>query len=131
MTRLHPAADQRPRRDTPQEAVILRHANRLELYAVADDVEGAHESIVNFLSFDRDLPTGEFRDALYCLTGDDAVRHLMRVACGLESMIFGEPQVLGQVTGCLSHCPGAAGGGPFLNTLFQRAIRREACAHRD
>lgn len=111
------------------EGVILSTCNRLEIYAVAADVASGHESIINFLSLDRELTADEFKETLYCHSGDEAVRHLMRVTCGLESMIVGEPQVLGQVTAAYRAALAQRAVGPVLNTLFQRAIRAGKRAH--
>jgi glutamyl-tRNA reductase len=111
------------------EGAILSTCNRLEVYAVAAEAASGHESIVDFLSLDRHLSADEFRASLYCRSGGDAVRHLMRVACGLESMIVGEPQVLGQVTAAYRAALAQRVVGPVLNTLFQRAIRAGKRAH--
>lgn len=104
------------------EGVILSTCNRLEVYAVSDAVTGGYQSIINFLCLDRQLPAEEFEQALYCRSGADAVRHLMRVVCSLDSMVVGEPQVLGQVTAAYSTALAQRVVGPVLNTLFQRAI---------
>lgn len=111
------------------EAVILSTCNRLEIYAVASDAAAGQEAIISFLSRDRDLPADQFRGVLYCRSGAQAVRHLMRVTCGLESMIVGEPQVLGQVTSAYRAALAQRAVGPVLNTLFQRAIRAGKRAH--
>ena len=69
------------------EAVILSTCNRLEIYAVASDAAAGEEAIIGFLSVFRDLPADEFRGSLYRLNGASSLRHLMRVASFLESMI--------------------------------------------
>ena len=111
------------------EAVILSTCNRLEIYAVASDAAAGQEAVISFLSVFRDLPADDFRGSLYCHDGASAVRHLMRVASGLESMIVGEPQVLGQVTAAYRAALAQRSVGPVLNTLFQRAIRAGKRAH--
>ena len=80
------------------EGIILSTCNRLEIYAVAGDVDRGHEALAQFLSQDRNVPVDEFADSLYVRTDAEAVAHLNRVACGLDSMVVGEPQILGQVT---------------------------------
>jgi glutamyl-tRNA reductase len=77
-----------------REAVILSTCNRTEFYLAADD-EGAR-CLGSWLIEDQKLGS-EAVQALFSLTGEDAIRHLFRVACGLDSMILGEPQVLGQL----------------------------------
>ncbi len=105
------------------EGVILSTCNRLELYAVTADLQQGREKLIGFLSENRQVPVEEFADSLYIKSDRDAVLHLTRVACGLDSMLVGEPQILGQVTeayrAALSHYT----TGPVLNTLFRHAIQ--------
>jgi len=117
---------QRERHGTGQlkEAVILSTCNRLEVYAivVGDPVSG-RESIEAYLASLNGISLQELRPHLYSLIDEEVVCHLARVAAGLDSMILGEPQILGQVSGALADAQRIKTIGPILNQLFDRAIR--------
>lgn len=102
-----------------EEAVMLSTCNRSELYAVTDDDENA---LGDFL-FDL---TGAENDAakyFYEKEGEDAIRHLFRVASGLDSLVLGEGQILSQVKEAYALSREAGATGTVLNTLFHRAIK--------
>jgi glutamyl-tRNA reductase len=105
------------------EGVILSTCNRLEIYAVTDDIRHGRETLIQFLSQNRQVPVEEFADSLYIKSDAEAVSHLARVACGLDSMVVGEPQILGQVTDAYQAALGRHATGPVLNTLFRYAIQ--------
>jgi glutamyl-tRNA reductase len=111
------------------EGAILSTCNRLEVYATGDDVEGGYESLIRFVCLYRELDAGDFSHALYCKSDAEAVQHLMRVACGLDSMVTGEPQILGQVTAAYQTALKQGVAGSVLNALFQRAIRAGKRTH--
>lgn len=102
------------------ELVILSTCNRTEIYAVFDRPEA--DDLELLLSETRRIPVGEFQRHLYHHVDEDAVRHLLRVASGLDSLVLGEPQILGQVTSALELARGAGSSGPLLSRLFQSAI---------
>ncbi len=102
------------------ELVILSTCNRIELYAVSSRLQA--EDLELFLSEGRGVPIEELRPHLYQYCDEDAIRHLLRVASGLDSLVLGEPQILGQVTDALELARGAGSSGPLLSRLFQRAI---------
>lgn len=102
------------------ELVILSTCNRTEIYAVTPGLEA--DELELFLSEARGIPADDFRTYLYHFYDEDAIRHLLRVASGLDSLVLGEPQILGQVTGALEMARGAGSSGPLLSRLFQRAI---------
>ncbi len=108
------------------ELAILSTCNRVELYAVSLDKQPASESVFDeletFLSEARGFSIDELHPLLYQLTDEEAVRHLMKVAAGLDSLVIGEPQILGQVTHALELARGQGAAGPLLNRLFQAAI---------
>jgi glutamyl-tRNA reductase len=106
--------------DSLNELVILSTCNRIELYAVSPRL--AAEDLELFLSETRGVPVDEFRPHLYHYRDEDAIRHLLRVASGLDSLVLGEPQILGQVTDALELARGAGSSGPLLSRLFQGAI---------
>jgi glutamyl-tRNA reductase len=104
------------------ELAILSTCNRLELYAcVPGAAEAGFEALLGFVAETRGLPG--LRDKFYRLAGPDAVVHLCRVAAGLESMILGEPQVLGQVADAYQTALSQNAAGPVLSALFRAALR--------
>jgi glutamyl-tRNA reductase len=110
------------RRTGIQEGAILSTCNRLEIYAVAENRETGWRHIDAFLAGLQNIPLDEILPHLYHLEGHAAVNHLMRVSCGLDSMILGEPQVLGQVTQALGDAQSAGLIGPVLSHLFSQTI---------
>ena len=111
------------------EGIVLSTCNRLEVYTVCDDIEGGYNAIVEFLCLNRQLAAEEFVAALYRKRDFEAARHLMRVACGLDSMVMGEPQILGQVTAAYQAALAGRSCGAVLSTLFRYAIRAGKRAH--
>lgn len=103
------------------EAVILSTCNRLEVYTATDRANDGALLIEQFLAGLQNLNPDELRPYLYIKDGDDAVDHLMRVACGLDAMILGEPQILGQVTQAFEDAHKAGATGPILSHLFSQA----------
>ncbi|MCM5703077.1 glutamyl-tRNA reductase [Larsenimonas salina] len=79
-----------------KSAVVLSTCNRTEIYCMLahPDGEGA---IIDWLSAYHGVPASDILECSYSYIGSEAVRHLMRVACGLDSMVLGEPQILGQI----------------------------------
>jgi glutamyl-tRNA reductase len=104
------------------EGVVLSTCNRLEVYAVTSDPAAGCRAIQEFLAGLQGLSLSGLLDHLYVEEERTAVEHLMRVAAGLDSMILGEPQVLGQVAEALARAQGAAIAGPVLSQLFARAV---------
>ncbi|MCL4530782.1 MAG: glutamyl-tRNA reductase [Chloroflexi bacterium] len=102
------------------ELVILSTCNRVELYAASN--ESAFDSLETFLSEARDFPVSELHPHLYQFMDEEAIQHLMKVAAGLDSLVVGEPQILGQVTHALELARGQGAAGPLLNRLFRAAI---------
>ncbi|MHB1418629.1 MAG: glutamyl-tRNA reductase [Bacillota bacterium] len=101
---------------------ILSTCNRTEIYAAVTDVDAGLDAVKKFLSQSCGLPSREFMDYLYNHTLYDAVRHLFRVASGLDSMILGETQILGQVREAYQCACDLGTTNGVLNTLFQQAI---------
>ena len=109
------------------EAVVLATCNRVEVYA---DTEGFHagvDAITDLLSRRSGVPLEELSKHLYVHWEGQAVLHLFQVACGLDSMVVGESQILGQ----LRRAYGASGetAGRVLHELFQPALRVGKRAH--
>jgi glutamyl-tRNA reductase len=104
------------------EAVLLSTCNRSEVYVASARPDQIRTEIVGFLSAYHDLPAAAFVPHLVERTGMDAVRHLFRVAAGLDSRIVGEPQVLGQVKDAFRAAASRQVVGPLLTRLFQTAF---------
>jgi glutamyl-tRNA reductase len=107
------------------EAAILSTCNRTELYAAnpADGaVEPAIDATAHFLAEYHRLPYADLRPHLYTLPQDNAVRHAFRVASGLDSMVLGEAQILGQMKEAVRLADEAGGLGTYLHQMFQRTF---------
>jgi glutamyl-tRNA reductase len=103
------------------EAAILSTCNRTEMYA-ASHVPNPLDASAHFLADYHQLNFSELRPHLYMLPQDAAVRHAFRVASGLDSMVLGEPQILGQMKDAVRHAEEAGGLGTYLHQLFQRSF---------
>jgi len=103
------------------ECVVLSTCNRVEVYVVGESADAALDGALNEARRIFGL-NGEEAGCLYHKLGRQAARHLLRVACGLESMAVGEAEVLGQVKGAYLDAAAAGAVGPVLHVLFQRAI---------
>ncbi|WP_027909073.1 glutamyl-tRNA reductase [Pseudomonas sp. URMO17WK12:I4] len=105
-------------RDTPsREAAILSTCNRSELY-LEQDGPGA-DAVLRWLADYHHVSVEELRACAYIHEDDAAVRHMMRVASGLDSMVLGEPQILGQMKSAFAVAREAGTLGPLLGRLFQ------------
>lgn len=109
-------------RDGLHEAVLLSTCNRTEAYVVASDPSAGARSVLEFWCDYHGLDGAEVEPYVYSLSGTDAVRHLFRVAAGLDSMMVGEPQILGQVREAFRAARSAHATGPLLDALFRHAI---------
>jgi glutamyl-tRNA reductase len=105
-----------------QEAVILSTCNRLEVYANPRTIAGGRAAIEEFISRLQNIPLSTLKPHLYFVHGQDVVVHLMRVAAGLDSMILGESQILGQVSDAFTMAKTANTTGPILSHLFSQAV---------
>ena len=104
------------------EVIVLSTCNRFEIYLVAGDCERATEHVCETLVRCRDVSRSHFSPHLILAREGDAAHHLFAVASGLDSMVLGEPQVLGQVGGGLEMALGVGTAGPVLAALFRKAI---------
>lgn len=102
------------------ELAILSTCNRVEVYAASAQPE--FDSLASFLSEARRVGLEQLRPHLYSLQDADAVQHLLNVAAGLDSLVLGEPQILGQVRRALELARAAGTAGPLLNRVFQSAV---------
>lgn len=104
-----------------KEALIFSTCNRMEILFVPKDKTAA-DLVVQFLSDYKALPVQEFENSLYTYTDDDAVKHLFRVASSLDSMIVGEPQILGQIKKAYRSAIANKASGTILNRLMHKAF---------
>jgi len=105
-----------------RENIILSTCNRVEIYAAVNDIGPGVESIKNFLSSFHNVPPEFLDKSLYVYTGADAVRHLYRVASSLDSMVVGEPQILGQLKDAFEAALSNRSTGVLLNKLMRKAV---------
>lgn len=111
------------------EAVVLSTCNRLEVYAAVTSYHEAMENLVDLLAHYSQIPAEELMPYLYVHSHHQSARHLFRVACGLDSMVLGETQILGQVRDAYQMATESGTVGKFLHELFQRALRVAKKAH--
>lgn len=104
-------------RTSTREAAILSTCNRSELYLEQDSLTA--EAVLAWLADYHGLNLDELRACAYIHEDDAAVRHMMRVASGLDSMVLGEPQILGQMKSAYAVAREAGTLGPLLGRLFQ------------
>jgi glutamyl-tRNA reductase len=105
------------------EAVVVSTCNRVEIYTAISRFHGAAGDVRRFLADLHGLALGEFAHHLYDYYEDRAVRHLFGVAAGLDSMVVGEAQILGQVREAFHAARAERTVGPALSALFARAIK--------
>ncbi len=108
-------------RGVGREAVVLSTCNRAEIYVVGETEQTA-ESVGQFISDYHRLSHLEVAGHLYVRQGADAARHLFRVAAGLDSLVVGEPQILGQVKAAYSAAYERQFTGALTNRLFHTAF---------
>lgn len=103
-----------------QEIAILSTCNRTELYFTAE--HGDASLLLKWMNEIHDVSLDELESCHYVLTGEDAVQHIMRVASGLDSLILGEPQILGQMKSAYAVAKEAGTIGPELDRLFRQTF---------
>jgi len=104
------------------EAALLSTCNRVEIYASVCDVMTAAEAVKDFISGFHDIVRPEFEKSLYVYQSEDATRHVFRVSSSLDSMIIGEPQILGQLKDAFEFALSKKTTGVILNRLMKKAI---------
>jgi len=106
-----------------KEAAILSTCNRTELYLVQDEnIENIQEKVVRWLEQYHNVPASTITPSLYWHSDKTAVSHIMRVACGLDSLVLGEPQILGQMKQAYSQAKAAGSMALVMDRLFQRTF---------
>ena len=104
------------------EAMLLSTCNRVEVLVVSKKPDEAIQETKLFLSRFNDLPIERFDKSLYIFRGDEAVRHIFRVASSLDSMVLGEPQILGQIKAAYQAATQSKTSGVLLNRLLHRTF---------
>ena len=115
---LHDAASA----DNLSEAVVLSTCNRTEVYAYAERFHGGYADVREMLARHSGLPPEVVADELYAYHDTDAVRHLFNVSSGLDSVVVGEHEVLGQVRAAWQAARAEGTAGTVLDLLFRHAI---------
>jgi glutamyl-tRNA reductase len=105
-----------------REGMVLSTCNRLEVLGVVESVENEGARIEDLLAGIAEMSAKELKPYLYLRTGEDAVKHLFRVTSSLDSMVLGEPQILGQVKEAYSQAAESKVSGLILNKLFHRSF---------
>ncbi|MFB7108879.1 glutamyl-tRNA reductase [Streptomyces sp. NPDC056190] len=111
------------------EAAVLATCNRIELYADVDKFHAGVAELSTLLAQHSGVGLEELTPYLYVHYEDRAVHHLFSVACGLDSMVVGEGQILGQIKNSLARAQDLHTAGRLLNDLFQQALRVGKRAH--
>ena len=104
------------------EILLFSTCNRVEVLLVTDDSTRAVESAQTFIADYNKIPLSQFQAALYIHQGDDAIRHIFRVAASLDSMVLGEPQILGQIKDAYHTATRKKCSGVILNRLMHRTF---------
>ena len=106
-----------------KEAAILSTCNRTELYLVASEkYDITQAKVINWLEQHHNVPASTIIPSLYWHSDQQAVNHMMRVACGLDSLVLGEPQILGQMKQAYSQAKAAGSMALVMDRLFQRSF---------
>ena len=105
-----------------QGGVVLSTCNRTELYLSVEQQDNLHDGLIRWLCEYHNLKEDELRNSLYWHQDNDAVSHLMRVASGLDSLVLGEPQILGQVKKAFADSQRGHLKASELERLFQKSF---------
>ena len=105
------------------EVVLLSTCNRTEVYVRACDLVEAESRLQEFLARHAALPVEELRRMEYVTHGEETALHLMQVSAGLDSLVLGENEILGQVRSASEMAQSAGASGPILSALFRYAIQ--------
>lgn len=123
------ALDEFGKTRTLLECVIVSTCNRTEVYSVAASPRAAADYLVRWFARRSGMGVEQVRVSLYTYEGPRAVEHLFRVACGLDSMVMGETQILGQVRDAWLTAQERGTAGTLLNRVFHLAVETAKRAH--
>ncbi len=104
------------------ETILFSTCNRIEVLMATNQKAVAVEDAKNYISEFKNIPVSQFEEALYIYDGDEAVRHIFRVASSLDSMVVGEPQILGQIKEAYRTATLKKSSGVILNRLLHRTF---------
>ena len=104
------------------EGIIVSTCNRVEVYVTTRDIAGGIARVKRFLADYHDFPLDTLDHHLYSLHGEDAIRHVFRVASSLDSMVVGEPQILGQIKTSYGYAAEYRSSGIILNRFLHKAF---------
>lgn len=104
------------------EGVIVSTCNRVEIYATTRDIAGGIARIKRFMADYHNVHLETLEPCLYAHNGDDAIRHVFRVASSLDSMVVGEPQILGQIKTAYGYAAEFKSSGIILNRFLHKAF---------
>ena len=105
-----------------EEVVLISTCNRVEVLMTTENRHRAVEAVKIFLSKSKNVPYENFKESLYLYHDDEAVRHIFRVAASLDSMMVGEPQILGQIKAAYREAIEKKASGVILNRLLHRTF---------
>lgn len=121
-TKLEEAINALKKSNAVKENIILSTCNRVEIYAGVSDIDSGTESIKSFISDFHKVPRDLLDKSLYLHKGTEAIRHMYRVASSLDSMIVGEPQILGQLKDAYETALKNKTTGVVLNKLMRKSV---------
>ncbi len=105
-----------------REVLLVSTCNRVEVLLTSTATKEAVAAVIDFLADYNNVPVREFKDKLYVHTGEEAVRHIFRVAASLDSMVVGEPQILGQIKDAYHQATLKKTSGVILNRLLHKTF---------
>lgn len=108
--------------DDITEGIIVSTCNRVEIYVTTRDIAGGIARVKRFLAEYHNFPLETLEQHLYALHGEDAIRHVFRVASSLDSMVVGEPQILGQIKTSYGYAAEYKSSGIILNRFLHKAF---------
>lgn len=111
------------------EGVVVATCNRTEIYVVVDRLHMCGYFIRSFMEQWFGIPRDQFTQHLYIYEDEQAIRHLFRVTCGLDSMVIGETQILGQVKNAFLQAQSQKITATWFNMLFKQAVTLGKRAH--
>jgi len=104
------------------EGVIVSTCNRVEIYVTTRDIAGGIARVKRFIADYHNFPLDTLEQHVYSLHGEDAIRHVFRVASSLDSMVVGEPQILGQIKTSYGYAAEYRSSGIILNRFLHKAF---------
>ncbi len=116
------AMDALPQYPSIKESLLFSTCNRVEILITTENIPESIETAKTFISEVKNIPIAQFDESLYIHKGDNAVRHVFRVASSLDSMMVGEPQILGQIKEAYQAAKLKKTSGVILNRLLHRAF---------